>query len=695
MTRFPLRRAAAAALAAVLVHELARTSLRHSALDGLVVQWWLSSAVAVVTLLLLPRGALLLGAATTGGVVGLAAAITGVEQVLSVALALGCTLEVLLVVGLARRGTAGRARLASWSDFRRWFVAVVAGSLACASTIAFVEAIHHDTGPWRVLTWLSLTHGSALLLVLPLFVARESRPERVSTSEVALHLGLLAVGALLYGSASADQPVGYLLLPMLAWSASRFPPSWAAAELYAVSLAVVLASRAGVGPFGPMHPDASLVDMAASAQTFLAVAGVTSVTFVVAMGALRASLHRIREDEVRLGHLMESADSTAFVATDLAGVVTWFSPGAERLTGYQAEELVGRRDPLLLHDPREVLSRATQLGVGYGYAVVTDQSRAGEPTGTRDWTYVHRDGHRLTVSVSVTVVRDRGGEVVGHLSVVRDVTDRRAAEQALVQARDKDRETIERMRQLDQAKNDFVSAVSHELRTPLTSIIGYTELLRSEVAEALTPAQDHLVEKIDRNSERLLHLVEDLLTLARVEEGGLRVDKVPTDLVTAVRGAVEEMAHAARKGGVALELRLPERPSQVLLQADPHQLERLVLNLVGNAVKFTPAGGRVDVAVHVAADEALVEVADTGVGIPEAEQAQLFARFFRSSTATQNAIQGTGLGLSIVRSIAEAHGGDISFTSTPGSGTTFVFRVPVDPSPPEPAADAEPVEVPA
>lgn len=695
MTRSLLRRAAAAVIAAVLVHELARTSLRHSTLDGLVVQWWLSSAVAVVALLLLPRRALLPGATATGAVVGLAAVATGVEPVLTLALALGCALEVLLVVGLVRRGTTERSRLTSWSDFRRWFVAAVAGSLACAATVAFVEALHHGTEPWRVLTWLSLTHGSALLLVLPLFVARGSRPERVSTSEVALHLGLLAVGALLYGNASVEQPVGYLLLPLLAWSASRFPPSWAAAELYAVSVAVVLASRAGVGPFGPMRPDASVVDMAASAQTFLAVAAVTSVTFVVAMGALRASLHRIREDEVRLGQLMESADSTAFVATDLAGVVTWFSPGAERLTGYRADELVGQRVPLLLHDPREVLSRATQLGVGYDYGVVTHRTRPDEATGTHDWTYVHRDGHRLTVSVSVTVVRDRAGEVVGHLSVVRDVTDRRAAEQALMEAREKDRETIERMRQLDQAKNDFVSAVSHELRTPLTSIIGYTELLRSEVAEALTPSQDHLVEKIDRNSERLLHLVEDLLTLAKVEDGGLRVEMVTTDLATAVRGAVEEMAHAARKSGVALELHLPEQPTQVLLQADPHQLERLVLNLVGNAVKFTPAGGRVDVALHVAAGEALVEVADTGVGIPEAEQTQLFARFFRSTTATQNAIQGTGLGLSIVRSIAEAHGGDISFTSTPGSGTTFAFRVPVDTTPPGAARAPVPAEVPA
>ena len=241
-------------------------------------------------------------------------------------------------------------------------------------------------------------------------------------------------------------------------------------------------------------------------------------------------------------------------------------------------------------------------------------------------------------------------------------------------ALDKERETNQRMLELDRAKGEFVSAVSHELRTPLTSIVGYTELLTDDFSTNLTALQQQLIERIERNGERLLHLVEDLLTLARVEDGSLSLNRVPTDLRDAVRTATDEVAHAAHKGRVSLRVHLPPEP--VVLPGDPTHLERLVLNLVSNAVKFTPEGGCVDVDVSTAAEVAQLRVKDTGMGIPLAEQSRLFQRFFRSTLATENAIQGTGLGLHIVRSIAEAHDGSADFESTPGVGTTFRILLP-------------------
>ncbi|WP_162244541.1 cell wall metabolism sensor histidine kinase WalK, partial [Marmoricola sp. Leaf446] len=173
---------------------------------------------------------------------------------------------------------------------------------------------------------------------------------------------------------------------------------------------------------------------------------------------------------------------------------------------------------------------------------------------------------------------------------------------------------------------------------------------------------------------------EDLLTLAKVEDGRLSVERAPTDLRVPVRSATEVLTHAARSKRITLAVRTPEEP--VVLQGDPCQLERLVLNLVGNAVKFTPEGGRVDVGLAVAGEpgarEATVSVSDTGLGIPVEEQDQLFQRFFRSSLATEQAIQGTGLGLSIVRAIAEAHDGRMECTSAAGEGTTFRFVAPLD-----------------
>ncbi len=183
------------------------------------------------------------------------------------------------------------------------------------------------------------------------------------------------------------------------------------------------------------------------------------------------------------------------------------------------------------------------------------------------------------------------------------------------------------------------------------------------------------MERIDRNGNRLLTLVEDLLTLARVEDGNLSLERAETDLRDAVRVATDEVAHSAHKGRVSLEVHVPAEP--VTLEGDPAYLERLVLNLVGNAVKFTEAGGHVDVHLRVTGEVAELTVQDSGMGIPLEEQGRLFQKFFRSSLATEHAIQGTGLGLHIVRSIAEAHHGEIRFESSPGVGTTFWFTVPL------------------
>ena len=157
------------------------------------------------------------------------------------------------------------------------------------------------------------------------------------------------------------------------------------------------------------------------------------------------------------------------------------------------------------------------------------------------------------------------------------------------------------------------------------------------------------------------------------------MDRVETDLREAVRVATDEVTHAAHQGRVSLHVVVPPEP--VLLEGDPAYLERLVLNLVGNAIKFTDPGGSVEVALEVGGDFADMRVTDTGMGIPLEEQGRLFQRFFRSALATEYAMQGTGLGLHIVRSIAEAHNGRIDFESTPGVGTTFTFIVPLMGSP--------------
>lgn len=234
-------------------------------------------------------------------------------------------------------------------------------------------------------------------------------------------------------------------------------------------------------------------------------------------------------------------------------------------------------------------------------------------------------------------------------------------------------EQNQRLRELDQLKDEFVSLVSHELRTPLTSIRGYLELLLEEGGE-LQDEQRRFLEIVDRNSERLLRLVSDLLFLAQIEAGKLAIDVSMVDLAEIVDECVETWSPVAAARGVALTCAPDELPK---LQGDRTRLVQVLDNLVSNALKFTPRGGRVEVRLAAADGVAAVEVEDTGLGIPAAEQQQLFERFFRSSSATKHAIPGSGLGLTITKAIVEHHGGRIELESTENIGTVVRVELPI------------------
>ena len=231
-----------------------------------------------------------------------------------------------------------------------------------------------------------------------------------------------------------------------------------------------------------------------------------------------------------------------------------------------------------------------------------------------------------------------------------------------------------KLRESDRIKDEFVATVSHELRTPLTSIRGYLELLLGEEAGLSEQGRDFLA-VVDRNSKRLLSLVTDLLFLAQADGDQFELNTAsfhPRELVD--EAVASAQPHAAAQQ-VALFARIEEVPDVV---GDRARLAQMLDNLVSNALKFTPPGGRVEVRLLRDADRSTVfEVADTGIGIPKAEQDMLFERFFRSTTATKNFISGTGLGLSIVKLTAEAHGGMLSVESVEGKGATFRVVLPL------------------
>lgn len=252
------------------------------------------------------------------------------------------------------------------------------------------------------------------------------------------------------------------------------------------------------------------------------------------------------------------------------------------------------------------------------------------------------------ITTSARPMTDQDGNFVGSVIVFSDVTE-------LVNAL--------------AAKDDFVSNVSHEFRTPLTSILGYVELMLDD-DDDLTEYQRAPLEIIRRNSERLLTLVSDLLSS---RNGQLMVSPRAVNVADLVRASVSAALPRATMSGIRL---MADAPGRLAARVDPARISQVLDNLVSNAIKYSPDGGEVVVSLRSEDGHVICSVSDTGMGMSEEDQEEVFAKFFRAAAVRNSAIPGVGLGLSISKAIVEAHGGSVSLRSEVGEGTTFTFAVP-------------------
>ena len=227
-----------------------------------------------------------------------------------------------------------------------------------------------------------------------------------------------------------------------------------------------------------------------------------------------------------------------------------------------------------------------------------------------------------------------------------------------------------RLRELDELKNMFLASATHDLKTPLTSILGYAELLGEE---EISTEPRRMALAIEYSAHRLLAMINDLLGAASIMTGELKLERSQTDLVAVVRDAVVGIQPAARAGQVTIT-QSGAQSARALV--DERRVQQILDNLLSNAIKYSPHGGQVAVSCQVQGHTITTTVTDTGIGIPVAEQQQLFGRYFRASTAVDGHIEGTGLGLANARAFTEAHGGSLQCTSEPGIGSTFTLVLP-------------------
>jgi PAS domain S-box-containing protein len=366
----------------------------------------------------------------------------------------------------------------------------------------------------------------------------------------------------------------------------------------------------------------------------------------------------------------------AVVATDAAGIVTFVNRAAEELTGWDASTAVGRA-------LAEVADCAPEKTGGPGLSERVTQVLTGRTSASQADMILHaRDGRRVPVDVRIARVRAERRDgvppdgAVGAVMALRDITDRKAAARALELARaDAERARAE-AEAANRAKSEFLATMSHELRTPLNAIGGFTELIADEIYGPVTARQREALVRIKRAQELLLGLINAVLNFAKVQAGRVPLHLVAFDVQRALDDVRPLVLPQLLGKQVAFMVRpAPEGPA-VMAFADREKVQQIVLNLLSNATKFTPRGGRVELGWSATATVVRVTVADTGIGMPADRLTDVFEPFVQLGSDRTTVGQGTGLGLAISRELARSMSGELIAESTVDVGSIFTLLLP-------------------
>jgi PAS domain S-box-containing protein len=402
-----------------------------------------------------------------------------------------------------------------------------------------------------------------------------------------------------------------------------------------------------------------------SRNTTVAVA-FTSVLGIALLLTASVMIYRLTRESERAHIALNNAEriqrtilnsaNYGMISTDTEGTILTVNAAAEKWLQYPSTDLIGS-NVYKVHDEQELRARADQLRRAMGMPVPGDfhalvtKAKYGVADEI-DCTYVRKDGTRFPVSLSVTALRREAENLSGYLMIASDLSERRA---------------IEKM------KDEFLSVVSHELRTPLTSIKGALGLLNGGVTGKLPAAAEKMLQLALNNTDRLTRLVNDILDFERMESGQITMETQISDTAQLMRESAESVHVIAQGEGVSVVL----VPLAVPVRVDPSRIVQALINLLGNAIKFSPPGGRIEFGAERNGASVVFRIKDEGRGIPKDKLETIFERFQQVDASDSREKGGTGLGLAICRSIVQQHGGRVWAESELGRGSTFYVQLPL------------------
>lgn len=378
----------------------------------------------------------------------------------------------------------------------------------------------------------------------------------------------------------------------------------------------------------------------------------------------------------RLAAIVESSDD-AIIGKDLNGIITSWNQGAQKIFGYSADEMIGTSIKRLIPEDRQQEEDKILAGL-----------RRGDRFDHFETIRVTKDGRQLHVSLTISPIKDSSGRIIGASKIARNITERKLAEASLKEAQkaaeaanaekaqllDSERLARAEAERASRLKDEFLATLSHELRTPLNAVLGWATILREKKQSDQQMVQG--LDAIDRNARVQAQIIDDLLDMSRIISGKVRLDVQPLDLPAIVLEAVDTVRATASARNIRLQTVIDPLNASIL--GDPNRLQQVFWNLLNNAIKFTPKGGRVQVLLQRINSHVDVSVVDTGEGISPEFLPFIFNRFQQADPTTTRRHGGLGLGLAIVKSLVELHGGTVRAKSPGiGKGASFIVTLPL------------------